>query len=176
MVGRATSPPPQIRAEQAHDAPSVDRLVRDAFGGPAEAELVGSLRRSDAYLPDCTLVAEFDGAISGFVMATRGQVQGGGSTRIAIMAPVAVATDQQGLGIGQALVRALLHTVDRCGFDAVSVLGDPGYYGRFGFQPALPLGLQPPSPALATDAFQVRFRDEPVDLRGALRYPTPFGL
>ena len=35
----------------------------------------------------------------------------------------------------------LLRELSQQGFRLVVVLGDPGYYGRFGFQPSGPLGI-----------------------------------
>lgn len=52
------------------------------------------------------------------------------------LAPLAVAPEAQGRGIGSALVRAGLKVCAEGGVDGVVVLGDPAYYGRFGFKPA----------------------------------------
>jgi putative acetyltransferase len=47
-------------------------------------------------------------------------------------------------GIGSALVRHGLALCRERGISAVVVLGDPAYYGRFGFSPALARGLKTP--------------------------------
>ena len=49
------------------------------------------------------------------------------------LAPVSVRPDRQGEGIGSALIRAALEQAAAAGCQAVFVLGEPEYYGRFGF-------------------------------------------
>ncbi|HEY2034257.1 MAG TPA: N-acetyltransferase [Rhizomicrobium sp.] len=53
--------------------------------------------------------------------------------RVAALAPVSVAVDRQRGGIGSALIREGRARCKALGFDAVTVLGDPDYYRRFGF-------------------------------------------
>lgn len=50
----------------------------------------------------------------------------------------------QGQGIGRRLVEDGLGLLREEGVPFVFVLGDPRYYGRFGFQPALDFGLEAP--------------------------------
>lgn len=49
------------------------------------------------------------------------------------LAPVAVLPKAQGMSIGSALIR---YALGCAGQMPTIVLGDPGYYGRFGFTPA----------------------------------------
>ncbi len=59
--------------------------------------------------------------------------------------------DRQRRGVGSALVHALLDACARASQQAVFVVGNPAYYGRFGFRPASPLGFSypaAPEPAL----------------------------
>jgi putative acetyltransferase len=77
-------------------------------------------------------------------------------------------------GVGSALVRAGLDACRRASQRVVVVLGDPRYYGRFGFEPAAARGLR--YGAQATDAFQV-LELEPGALggvRGQVEYLPPF--
>jgi putative acetyltransferase len=53
----------------------------------------------------------------------------------ALLGPLGVVPDHQGQGVGNALVRDGLERLDTMGIRQVFVLGDPAYYGRFGFQP-----------------------------------------
>ncbi len=64
--------------------------------------------------------------------------------RIVALAPLAVAAAWRRRGVGAALVRASLEELRASGCDLVLVLGDPAYYGRFGFEPAADLALRTP--------------------------------
>jgi predicted N-acetyltransferase YhbS len=67
----------------------------------------------------------------------------------------------KGRGIGVALMRDTLDAAAWMNFTRVVLVGDIGYYARFGFVPAAPLGLVMPGEnpdrllacALAKDAF-----------------------
>lgn len=52
-----------------------------------------------------------------------------------ILSPVAVATRQQGKGVGQQLIRHGLMQLEKKGVDLVFTYGDPAFYGKLGFQP-----------------------------------------
>lgn len=121
---------------------AVCALERAAFGGDAEAALVAALARdASAYVPELSLVAVEGEAIVGHVMLTRAHV---GGVPAVLLAPLAVAPDRRGRGIGGTLVREGLTRAREMGAALALVLGDPGYYGRFGFVAALPRGIRPP--------------------------------
>ncbi|MEO1381414.1 MAG: N-acetyltransferase, partial [Pseudomonadota bacterium] len=52
----------------------------------------------------------------------------------ALLGPLAVLPDNQKQEIGSALVRAGIEHLRKLGIRQIFVLGDPNYYGRFGFQ------------------------------------------
>ncbi|WP_439346591.1 GNAT family N-acetyltransferase [Vacuolonema iberomarrocanum] len=60
--------------------------------------------------------------------------------------------DFQGQGIGGQLIKRGLQWLSASGTDLVFVLGHPGYYPRYGFQPASPLGFEAPYPIPDKDA------------------------
>src|SRR3546814_10906388 len=53
------------------------------------------------------------------------------------LAPVAVLPGRQGESIGSALIRDGLARATAAGWEGVFVLGEPEYYRRFGFNPAM---------------------------------------
>ena len=60
------------------------------------------------------------------------------------LAPLAVLPDRQRRGVGSALVRAALARAREGGGAAAFVLGDPAYYGRFGFSAEAARGYASP--------------------------------
>jgi predicted N-acetyltransferase YhbS len=52
-----------------------------------------------------------------------------------VLGPVAVATEQQGRGVGQALLNYGLDALRDAGVDVAMTYGDPAYYSKVGFAP-----------------------------------------
>lgn len=130
-----------IRTERSGDEAAIRQVVSAAFGGSAEADLVEALRRSEAWVPGLSLVAADDARVVGHVLFTRAVIRGASEIPVLALAPVAVAPDRQGRGIGDALVRAGLAAARAAGERIVIVVGHPAYYPRFGFVPAVPRGI-----------------------------------
>jgi putative acetyltransferase len=124
-----------IRAEQPADREPLRAVIAAAFGRRAEADLVDWLRADgDSVI---SLVAEEGGAILGHVLFSRMVAP----FRALGLGPVAVLPERQCQGLGSALIRAGLQRAQGAGWDGVFVLGDPGYYRRFGFVPELAAGF-----------------------------------
>jgi putative acetyltransferase len=88
--------------------------------------------------------------------------------------PIGVLPDHQGLGIGSALMNALLAAADAAEVPLVALLGAPHHYSRLGFRPARELGVVPPEPEWG-DAFQVRpLAAYTKSLAGPFRYAPAF--
>ncbi|MDQ4070683.1 MAG: N-acetyltransferase [Actinomycetota bacterium] len=161
-----------VRPEAPEDHEAVRGVVTAAFGRPEEARLVELIRASGAYVPELALVAEVDGEVVGHILFSRVRV--GDATALAL-APMAVAPDRQGRGVGTALVRTGLDRAAGRPEAAVIVLGHPGYYPRFGFRPARAYGIQPPWPDVPDDAFLILPLPGYTDgCRGVVVYPPPF--
>ena len=100
-------------------------------------------------------MAELAGELVGHVFFSAVSIErSAGAPPLAGLASLAVAPAAQGQGAGSALVRAGLEASLALGWQAVFLLGNPAYYGRFGFVPAAPLGLHYESEAFDA-AFQV---------------------
>ncbi|MGF1550430.1 MAG: GNAT family N-acetyltransferase [Sphingomonadaceae bacterium] len=122
----------EIRPESPADFVKVEALLRGAFPTGAEADLVKKLRaEGDA---EIALVAAQRGGIAGHVMLSRMEVRGGGRAYRALgLGPVAVAQAARGAGIGGKLIEKGLAIARERGFEIVFLVGEPGYYRRFGF-------------------------------------------
>ncbi len=158
-----------IRRETTLDREAARSVHEAAFtapegGVPAEARLVDDLRRSRSWIPELSLVAERDGAVVGHVLCSRGHV---GDRPALGLAPIGVLPEHQRAGVGSALMHSVLGAADALGEPLVALLGDPRYYGRFGFEPARRHGIAPPV-AEWEPAFQVRPLSNPDPAAGGV--------
>jgi putative acetyltransferase len=69
------------------------------------------------------------------------------------LAPMAVLPLQQHRGIGTLLVKSGLQILQDKGYPFVLVLGHPGYYPRFGFQPASGFNIKSQWEGVPDEAF-----------------------
>jgi len=102
-------------------------VVKAAFGREDEARLVGVLNKAGDSI--VSLVAVEEGIIVGHVLLS----QMAAPFPALGLAPLSVRPDCQGRSLGSALVRAAVAQALAVGARAVFVLGDPDFYGRFGF-------------------------------------------
>lgn len=127
-----------IRLERPADFPEIRKIIEEAFQRPDEATLVERLRDDgDAVI---SAVAVNEGAVVGHVMFSKITAP----FPALALAPIAVTPVWQGHGIASALIRWGLDQAKRSGWQAVFVLGDPRFYERFGFDPALARGFASP--------------------------------
>jgi predicted N-acetyltransferase YhbS len=134
--------------ERAADTDSIGRVVEAAFqnapySSHTEQCIVNTLRRCNQLT--ISMVAEYGDAIVGHVAISPVTVSSGAQGWYGL-GPLAVLPSHQRQGIGSMLTRAALTELRRCGGAGCVVLGDPGYYGRFGFKahPGLQLPGVPP--------------------------------
>lgn len=147
------SPAVEIRPEGPGDADAISDLTTAAFAPMAyssgtEARIITDLRAAGALL--LSLVAVEDGEIIGHVAFSPVTIDGRDIGWIGL-GPVSAAPDRQREGIGSALIRDGLSRMKRAGHMGCVLLGDPAYYGRFGFgeKPGLILPDVPPAYFLA---------------------------
>ena len=173
-----------IRRERESDIAAIRTVTAEAFrraehstppvepdGVPGEATLVGWLRADPAWIPELSLVAIVDDQVAGHVVCTRA---GLGDRPVLGLGPLSVVPGLQRSGIGSALMHAVLGAAEAVGEPLVALLGDPGFYRRFGFVPAAALGVRAPDPAWG-DFFQVRTFAGYGGETGVFRYADPFG-
>lgn len=71
----------------------------------------------------------------------------GGAVPLVMVGPVAILPQRQGQGHGRALMAAMQQAASAAGLaDALMLIGDPDYYGRFGFTAARTGGWRAPGP------------------------------
>jgi len=148
-----------IRKATDDDLGAVLDVERRAFGHDTEADLVKDLLADTSAAPRLSLLAVEDGRPVGHVLFTAVAVDGGERpVRASILAPLAVVPEAQGRGFGSRLVEDGLDRLAGSGVALVFVLGDPSYYGRFGFAPAGRRGLAAPQelPPAYVEAWMVK--------------------
>lgn len=173
------APSVQIRAERPGDRDAIARVVAAAFDSEAHARLVEAIRSSANFIADLALVAEEAGDVVGYVMISHAELDDGvARRRVATLSPLAVRPDRQGQGIGSALVRTACDEAKERGEPLILVEGDPRFYGRFGFEPAVPHGIGFTLPSWAPEeAGQVlRLTGDDPCLRGRVVYPAAFDV
>jgi putative acetyltransferase len=127
-----------IRKEQPSDHQQIWVLNSVSYASDAEANLVNDLRGSGCEF--LSLVAVIDQRIVGHILFTPVELLDDlyqiNDARIMGLAPMAVAEDFRKQGVGTELIKAGLQFCRDLDYDAVTVLGHPGYYPKFGFVPS----------------------------------------
>jgi len=167
--------PVTVRTETAEDNRAIDVVHISAFGGEAEAQLVSTLRTTNTYNRELSLVAELGGRIVGHVLLTRVPLRKGGTElHVLALGPMSVVPSQSHRGIGSELIHASMKLAREKGYGGIVVTGHPEYYRRFGFVPARErqVTCNLPAPEDALTVYEV----EPGNLSGGghVEYPEPF--
>jgi len=167
-----------IRRETEPDIEAIDAVHAAAFpppepgGEPIEVGLVRALRADSGWSPKLSLVAEDGtGEVIGHVVCSLGSVD---NTPALGLGPIGVLPDQQGGGVGNTLMNAVITAADALDYPVIVLLGHVTYYPRFGFVPARDLGITPTELAWG-DSFQARKLSAwSPSITGTFRYAAPF--
>jgi putative acetyltransferase len=130
-----------IRLEESTDWQAIFAIYAAAFGQSAEADLVQNMHKEGDLVLSLIAYAEEP---AGHVAYSHLILHEAQFLKACVLAPLAVAPSFQKQGIGAALVRHSLKHLTASGYDLVVVLGEPHYYGRFGFDPKLAEKLKTP--------------------------------
>jgi len=121
-----------IRPERPGDAAAVRALLDAAFGGDVESKVVERLRADGDFV--LSLVAENREGVAGYAGFPRLVLKlDERNVPVVGLAPVGVSPSLQRQGIGSAIIREGFARLRDRAERLVFVLGDPAYYGRFGF-------------------------------------------
>jgi len=145
-----------IRSSTDSDRKAIRDVHSDAFGaedGPEIVDLVDGLFEDPTARPYLSLVAESGRLVVGHILFTVVRIHSvNGEKSARILAPLGVVRQCQDQGVGGRLVDEGLRQLGESGVGLVFVLGHPGYYPRFGFEPAGALGLHAPYPIPSENA------------------------
>jgi putative acetyltransferase len=165
----------KIRSEEPSDVAAIESLTAAAFlnaphTGHNEHLIVNALREaSDLTI---SLVADDDGDVIGHVALSPVSISDG-SVGWYGLGPISVLPERQRQGIGSRLMERALEELRGLGASGCVVLGDPSYYGRFGFKVESALVLRGVSP----EYFQaIVLRDTSPSPSGVVSYARAFNV
>ena len=127
----------EIRPATEDDQPAIRALHDAAFEQPLEGDIAAALRASGE--ERISLVAADGDAVVGHVVLSVGRL---GDAEVLCLGPIGVLPAHQGRAVGSELMRAALAEAAESSAGLVVLVGHPGYYPRFGFEPARALGLE----------------------------------
>lgn len=161
-----------LRAGSPGDADALGRLYRDVF---PEENLVPLVRQLINARPDVfSMVVVAEGALVAHIAFTTCGVSGS-AEKVVLLGPLAVAKGVRNQGVASALIEAGVERLRSEGVVCLLVLGDPAFYGRFGFAPHT--GIEPPYPLPEEwrDAWQVlALHPDDAIPEGTLIVPEPW--
>lgn len=132
----------QIRQELPEDHQLVEMVVKQAFkyddySEQDEHNLINRLHKSEAFIPELSLVATLNGGIVGQILITKSYICSNSHSNISLsIASVSVLPDHQNKGIGTVLIRKAIEKSKELGYNSMIVAGNEAYYSRFGFLPS----------------------------------------
>lgn len=172
-----------IRQESIADHEQVGQIVAAAFekeemSDQTEHLLVARLRKSEAFVPELSLVAEVDGSLVGHILLTRIVIREGDEVAESLaLAPVSVLPDWQGKGIGGQLIEEAHRVAREMGFGSVLLLGHADYYPRFGYRKASDFGIRLPFEVPDENCMAAELQAGSLkEVTGLVEYPPAFGL
>lgn len=141
-----------LRTAEPREFGDINTLVQTAFltapvSDGLEHDLVRRLRSSPRYLPNLELVAIKNTQLIGHILAAEVTISSDhGPLNALEIAPLCVALEHRDQGIGTQLIKEVLRRGRTAKYPAVFLVGDPGYYHRFGFRPIAELNIRNLSP------------------------------
>ncbi|MGG1631119.1 GNAT family N-acetyltransferase [Rossellomorea sp. NRS-1567] len=140
-----------IRQERPEEYSTTEEMTKQAFlheeySDKKEHLLVRNIRKSDAFIPELSLVAiNQSDEVAGHILLSKITIVDHDKVADSLaLAPVSVAPSFQKKGIGSQLIRAALQKAKEIGYHSVIVLGHKDYYPRFGFKKAALWNIKPP--------------------------------
>jgi len=170
-----------IRREEIKDYKEVFKLIANAFENEVytdhkEQFLVERLRKSEAFIPELSLVAEIDGEITGYILLTKIKIINNDIQKTSLaLAPVAVLKKYQGKGIGGKLIEEAHRKAKELGFDSVILLGHEKYYPKFGYEMTKNYGIKLPFEVPDENCMLIELTENALKgITGTVEYPKEF--
>lgn len=170
-----------LRQETKNDYKAVFNLIKEAFKNEAlsdhkEQFLVERLRKSDAFIPELSIVAEIDEKIVGYILTTKLKIKNESNEFESLaLAPVSVLPEFQGKGIGGKLIIESHKKAKELGHKSIVLLGHENYYPKFGYQQADTFGIEFPFNVPKQNCMAVELIENGLkNVNGMVEYPKEF--
>ncbi|KAF2341453.1 GNAT family N-acetyltransferase [Flavobacterium tistrianum] len=170
-----------LRQENKNDFESVFHLIEKAFekeeySDHKEQFLVERLRKSDAFIPELSIVAELDNKIVGHILFTKLKIKNDlNSFESLALAPVSVLPEFQGKGIGSKLILQGHEIAKSLGYKSVILLGHQDYYPRFGYELCKKYNIKMPFDVPAENCMVIALTENALlGISGEVIYPSQF--
>ncbi|MEC0678818.1 N-acetyltransferase [Bacillus inaquosorum] len=172
-----------IRQELTHEYNTTEDIVKRAFlnekySDKKEHFLVNKIRKSDAFIPELSLVALNGKEIVGHILLSKIKiVDGDNAVDSLALAPVSVAPEYQRKGIGSQVIHVALKKAKELGYRSVIVLGHKDYYPKVGFKPASLWNIKAPFevPDEVFMALELS-KDSLENVKGVVHYSKAFSV
>ncbi|WP_246849928.1 GNAT family N-acetyltransferase [Rufibacter roseolus] len=171
-----------IRQEKPDDFKTVFDLVGKAFEAEplsdhTEQFLVERLRKSSAFIPELSLVAQIGNRIVGHILLTKLKIKNGlNEFESLALAPVSVLPEFQREGIGGMLIEHAHQKAKELGYKSVILIGHATYYPRFGYKPTDTFGIELPFEAPRENCMVIELTENALKgISGIVEYPKEFG-
>ena len=170
-----------IRKENQTDYNAVFELIEKAFEKLAlsdhrEQFLVQRLRKSTAFIPELSMVAEIENKIVGHILLTKLKIKNGQDEFDSLaLAPVSVLPEYQGKGIGGILIQEAHKKARELGHQSIVLLGHEKYYPKFGYKQADNFGIELPFDVPKENCMAIELTENGLDgVSGTVEYPKEF--
>lgn len=126
---------------------ALETLLDLAFGADRHGRTAYAVRQGTEAIRDLSFVAMHEGKLAGSLQSWPVALTAYGvdALPLVMVGPVAVHPDHQNQGIGKHMTRAVAQRLDDAQQSAM-MIGDPEYYGAFGFQSGPASGWTLPGP------------------------------
>lgn len=171
----------KLRQETEQDHKSVFQVIQKAFENEEYSDhkeqfLVERLRKSNAFIPELSIVAEVDNKIVGHILLTKLEIENDINTYESLaLAPVSVLPEFQGKGVGSKLILYSHEVAKELGYKSIILLGHEKYYPRFGYELTNKYGIEMPFDVPAENCMvAVLAKNGLSGVRGKVIYPDAF--
>ena len=168
----------EIRKENKNDYNEVYNVIKKAFetaehSDGNEQDLVVRLRKSEAFIPELSLVAVEENKIVGYILFTKIKIKD--NIELAL-APLAVLPEYQRKGIGKKLIETGHNIAKNLGYHYSIVLGSENYYSKMGYIPAIQYGIKAPFQVPDENFMAIKLNDTNIEIKGTVEYAKEFEI